>query len=84
MTVQYLGAKGVKDNKLLERVGDQFDVFITMDAAMPFQQNLEKHKGLSAILIVKGDGSIITTMPLIHLIHAALQTIKSGEWVKIP
>lgn len=84
VTVQYLGAKGSRDNKLLERFGDEFDVFITMDAAMPFQQNLEKCKGLAAILITEGDGSIVTIMPLMHLIHTALRTIKPGEWLKVP
>jgi predicted nuclease of predicted toxin-antitoxin system len=84
VTVQYLGEKGAEDGKLLDRVGDQFDVLITVDGTMPFQQNLKKHNGLSAILITEGDGSIVTIMPLIHLIHAALKTIKPGEWVRIP
>ena len=84
VTVQYLGAKGSKDGKLLGCVGDQFDVLITTDGTMPFQQNLNKYKRISAILITEGDGSIVTVMPLIHLIRAALKTIKPGEWVRIP
>ena len=84
VTVQYLEAKGLKDGKLLDLVGDQFDVLITTDGTMPFQQNLSKYKRISAILITEGDGSIVTIMPLLPLIRAALETIKPGEWVRIP
>ena len=51
---------------------------------MPFQQNLNKYKRISAILITEGDGSIVTVTLLISLIRAALETIKPGEWVRIP
>jgi predicted nuclease of predicted toxin-antitoxin system len=83
ITVQYLEAKGTKDGKLLDLFGDQFDVLITVDGTMPFQQNLKKYK-ISGILITEGDGSIVTVMPLIDLIRATLETIKPGEWVRVP
>lgn len=84
ITVQYLGIKGIGDGPLLDLIGDQFDVLITTDANMPFQQNLKRYKGLSAVLITEGDGSIVTVMPLLDLIRAALETIKPGEWMRIP
>jgi hypothetical protein len=56
--VQYLGAKDVKDRNLLEYIANDFDVLITIDGTMQFQQNLKTYPRLAIILITTGDGSI--------------------------
>lgn len=39
-TVQYIGWSGFKNGELLERAaGGGFDVFVTMDSGVPYQQN---------------------------------------------
>ena len=40
VTVQRAGWSGVKNGKLLALAGTKFDVFLTMDSGLEFQQNL--------------------------------------------
>ncbi|HQU94079.1 MAG TPA: hypothetical protein PLK77_17405, partial [Pyrinomonadaceae bacterium] len=40
VSVQEMGWAGVKNGKLLKLVADEFDVFITSDQNLRFQQNL--------------------------------------------
>jgi hypothetical protein len=40
LTVQKAGWSGIKNGKLLALAGTQFDVFLTMDGGLEFQQNL--------------------------------------------
>ena len=46
MTVQYLQAKGTKDGLLLEWLVGAFDVLITRDSSLRFQQNPKKYPTL--------------------------------------
>ena len=49
-TVQEMGWSGVKNGELLKLILTEFDVFITSDKNLRFQQNLEELK-LSVILL---------------------------------
>ena len=40
VTVQRAGWSGIKNGKLLALAGTKFDVFLTMDSGLEFQQNL--------------------------------------------
>ena len=40
VTVQRAGWSGIKNGKLLALAGTKFDVFLTMDGGLEFQQNL--------------------------------------------
>ena len=40
LTVQRAGWSGIKNGKLLALAGTKFDVFLTMDGGLEFQQNL--------------------------------------------
>ncbi|NEN93967.1 MAG: hypothetical protein F6K48_35850 [Okeania sp. SIO3H1] len=48
-TVPRQGWSGITDTELMRRIPDEFDAFITMDATLPFQQNVSD---LGFILIV--------------------------------
>ncbi len=84
VTVQHLKAKGVQDLKLLECTTSTFDVLMTVDVNMEYQQNLKRHPGLAIILPSKIDGSMRSLLPLLASIHTALQEIKPGQWIHIP
>ena len=52
-TVDDVGLKGVKNSALLRAAAGQFDVLITVDRRMPFQQNLATFHLALVILIAK-------------------------------
>jgi hypothetical protein len=84
VTVQYLQVKGIKDGPLLETIAGVFDVLITRDSNLRFQQNPKKYPTLSVISLDVNDGRLKWLLPLVPMIQTALQGIKPGQWLRIP
>ena len=83
VTVQYLQAKGIKDGPLLERIANEFDVLITRDSNLRFQQNPKKYPTLSVISLNVSDGRLKWLLPLVPIIQTALRIVKPGQWLCI-
>jgi predicted nuclease of predicted toxin-antitoxin system len=77
MTVPEAGLAGVKNGALLRRASERFDVLVTVDANLRFQQNLT---GISlGILVLRAVSNDISDLrPLIPAAMAALSTITAG------
>jgi hypothetical protein len=73
-TVAMCGWKGVKNGELLRLVDDGFDVFITVDKNMQFQQNLA-HYRMVFIVLTK---NLSNTEVLHSTAHAILELIAAG------
>jgi len=80
-TVQEMGWSGVKNGTLLKLADQQFDVFITTDKNLRYQQNLAQVK-LAFLLLPTN--SVPVVIALLPQIEAALNTIQSGDFVEIP
>lgn len=80
-TVQEMGWAGIKNGALLKLAEAQFEVFITTDKNLRYQQNLAKRK-LAVILLPTNQVPIIAA--LIPEIEAALNEIQIGEFIEIP
>jgi predicted nuclease of predicted toxin-antitoxin system len=81
-TVPEAGLAGKTNGELLLLAQSNFQVFVTLDKGIPFQQNLA---GLSiAILIVRARSSrLVDILPHVPACLAALRAIKPGEIVRI-
>ena len=72
--------RGLKNGGLLTRVSEHFDVLITVDKNMRFQQNLKKYAvGVIVLLVYSNDYD--TLKPLVPRIREALLTIQPGDLV---
>jgi len=81
-TVQGLGWRGIRNGDLLDLMkGNGFEVLITTDKNIPYQQNLAK-RNLSAIIIPSNRIRILK--PLLPRIQTAIETIKLGQVIEIP
>src|SRR5262245_40771913 len=80
-TVQEMGWAGIKNGPLLTLVESHFDVFITTDKNLRYQQNLANRK-LAFILLPTNQVPIIAA--LVPEIEAALNKIQIGDFVEIP
>src|SRR5882672_7343798 len=82
MTVPEAGLAGVKNGALLRRASGSFDVFITVDANLRFQQNLA---GISlGILVLRAISNDMSDLrPLIPAAVAALSLIEAGTVLEI-
>jgi len=79
-TVQEMGWAGVKNGELLKLVEAEFDVFITSDKNLRYQQNLQDRK-FAILLLPSNQVPIVEN--LLPQIDEKLQEIQSGDFVEI-
>jgi len=82
MTVREMGWSGVENGDLLRLAETNFDVFITVDRNLQYQQNLHGYK-IAMILLVARSNRLESLQPLLPSILNALETIKIGDVVRI-
>lgn len=81
-TVPEIGLAGKKNGELLTLVEGNFDVFITVDKNLRYQQNLSGRK--IAVLVIRAESSEIDDLiPHVPACLVALETIRAGEIVQI-
>jgi predicted nuclease of predicted toxin-antitoxin system len=81
-TVPEIGLAGKKNGELLTLAEGRFDVFVTIDRNLRYQQNLTGRK--IAVLIIRAKSSEIDDLlPHVPACLAALESIQPGEVVQI-
>jgi predicted nuclease of predicted toxin-antitoxin system len=82
LTVQERGWSGIKNSALLRLAAGEFEVFLTMDRGVEFQQNLQ---GLSiGVLIIRAPSNRFEDLqPLISEVHNTLSTIQPGQVLRV-
>jgi hypothetical protein len=80
-TVQEMDWSGIKNGELLTLAETQFEVFITTDKNLRYQQKLSQLK-LAFILLPSNQVPVVET--IIPAIEDALASIKVGDFIEIP
>ncbi|MDZ7289527.1 MAG: hypothetical protein ONB44_21415 [candidate division KSB1 bacterium] len=81
--VQEMGWSGIRNSALIGLIqAANFDVFVTIDANLEYQQNL---RTINFAIIVLGapDNTFDTLRPLMPEVMEALKTIKAAEIIHI-
>jgi hypothetical protein len=81
-TVPKMGWAGIKNSDLLRLAESEFDVFITVDRNLSFQQNLPKFK-IAILVLHAPTNRLVDLKPLVPDIFAALSNVKVGQVVSI-
>ena len=82
ITVSYRGWAGKANGELLHLAADEFDVFITMDRSIPYQQSLVELQ--MGIVLLEADSNRDEDLaPLIPHVNSILETLKAGEVVRV-
>ncbi len=82
-TVQEMGWAGLQNGELLrEFTAAGFDVFLTVDQNLQYQQNL-RAAGLAIVVMVAPSNMLADLEPLMPKVVAALATIRPGELVEV-
>lgn len=79
-TVQEMNWSGVKNGELLKLAEQQFDVFITTDKNLRYQQNLARIQ-LAVILLPSNQVPVV--IALLPTIEKAVKAIQIGDFVEI-
>jgi hypothetical protein len=80
-TVQEMGSAGIKNGELLALAEPQFEVFVTPDKNLRYQQTLSQ-RNLAFVLLPSNQVPAVEA--IIPALEAALAVIKAGDFVEIP
>src|SRR5258706_5238752 len=81
-SVQKMGWSGLKNGALLEKAENEFDVFLTGDRNLTFQQALSRYD-LAVIVLHAESIQLRHTLPLMSKVLTMLATIKAGQIVDV-
>ena len=81
-TVPEMGWANLKNGRLLIVAQDDFDVFVTVDRNLPYQQNLPKFNIVVAVLRAPTN-RLIDLKPLVPELLAALPTAEPGKAIRV-
>jgi predicted nuclease of predicted toxin-antitoxin system len=76
-SVPLIGWAGLKNGELLTRANGQYDVFITMDANLSFQQHLAGLR-IAMVVLKAGSNRLADTPPLMPKVMELLSTLSPG------
>lgn len=77
-TVAQMGWSGIKNGELLVLAEAAFDVFITVDRNLSFQQNLPKFN-IAVVILHAPSNRLADLRPLIPKVLSILPTVSKGE-----
>ncbi len=81
-TVTEQGWSGIKNGKLLTLAQEEFDVFLTVDQNMRYQQNLSNFS-IGIILLVAKNNRLKTLLSLMPEVKESLEQFASGAFIII-
>jgi predicted nuclease of predicted toxin-antitoxin system len=81
-TVTETGWSGLADTELLRRAGDSFDVIVTADQNLEFQQNLAALK-VGIVVVVVPNTRLQTIRTVVPAILTALESSGPGTVIRV-
>jgi hypothetical protein len=76
-TARQMGWQGIKNGRLLALAAQSFDVFVTVDRNLTFQQNLSSH-AIPVVVLHARSNRLADHMPLVPALLAAIAGAKPG------
>lgn len=82
LTVAEAGFKGLKNGRLLQAAAGKYDVLVTVDQNLQYQQNLKTY--VIAIVVLRAKRSTYPMLkPLLPQVLATLAQIRPGEIIVV-
>ncbi len=81
-TVPEMGWSGKKNGELMRVAREQFDVFVTADQSLQFQQNLV-YAEIAVLVLVAANNRIESLAPLMPQVNALLHSAIAGQVVEV-
>jgi predicted nuclease of predicted toxin-antitoxin system len=82
-TVQQQGWAGLKNGELLQRAADAgFEVFLTADQNLQYQQNLARAR-IGVVVLIAPSNKLEDLLPLLAPARKAISSSQAGEVVRV-
>ena len=77
-----MGWAGIKNGQLLTLAEKQFDVLVTVDRNLPFQQNLSKFT-IAVLMVCAPTNRLVDLQPLVPNILVTLPNVQIGQAARV-
>jgi predicted nuclease of predicted toxin-antitoxin system len=81
-SVAQLGWQGIKNSELLRRAQGRFEVLLTMDSNLEFQQDIAASE-VAILVLVARSNRMAHLRPLVPSMLIALESVRPGELRKV-
>ena len=81
-TVTEMGWAGTKNGPLLRQAASEFDIFLTVDQGVEFQQSLSG-LDLAVVVMAAASNDVDDLRPLVPRVLAALEAAPAGQVVRV-
>lgn len=81
-TVQQMAWSGIKNGRLLSLAQHQFDVFVTVDRGLTYQQHVVDYD-IAVVVLSAPSNRFVDLSPLIPATQTALPTLQPGAFLVI-
>ena len=81
-TVPEMGWQGLMNGELLVLAEAQFDVFVTLDKNLEFQQNLSRLR-LGVLVALVPDNKMSSYQPILARLKEAAETVQPGRVIRV-
>lgn len=81
LTVTERGWSGIENGELLGLAQVEFDVFLTVDQNLKYQENL-KAFNIAIMLMVARNNRLKNLLPLMPEVRKALESIQPGDFIR--
>lgn len=81
-TVVEIGLRGIKNGALLALASKEFDVFLTVDKNLPYQQNVA-NLPVAVIVLDAYSNELGALLPLIHSLEQALSSLQPCTFIQV-
>jgi hypothetical protein len=81
-TIREMAWRGKKNGELLQLAAGEFDVFVTIDGALGYQQQIA-HGKLGAVALAAPSNEIEALRPLISKLRHAVMKVKPGQMIRV-
>ena len=81
-TVAEMGWSGIKNGALLLLAAKEFDVFLTVDKNLPYQQNVAQFP-VAVIVLEAYSNELGALLPLVHNLEQALVNLRPCTFMRV-
>lgn len=82
VSIKEMGWRGLTNGMLLQKAQEQFDVFLTGDTNLTFQQNLTRFR-VAVVVLEAQSTRLVDTLKLMPQVLNTLTSIQPGQVVRI-
>ena len=77
-TVKRMGWESKQNGELLALAAEHFEIFVTTDRNLSFQQNVQRF-GIAVVVLIASTNRVVDLRPIVPVLQKVMPFLKKGE-----